>query len=64
MFDGWMWESTSECEDQETIPMPGILPSVQKVVTQPEVLDSEKVEIMFTMPATGSPSQGLPDDPT
>ena len=44
--------------------MPGILPGVQKVVTQPEVLDGKKVEIMFTVPATKSPNQGLPDDPT
>ena len=44
--------------------MSGILSGVQKVVTQPEVLDGEKVEIMFTMPATGSSNQGLPDDPT
>ena len=44
--------------------MPGILPGVQEVVTQPEILDGKKVEIMFTVPATKSPNQGLPDDPT
>ena len=64
MFDGWMREGTPECKDQETIPMPGILSSLQKVATQPEVLNGEKVEIMPAMPATGPSNQGLPDDPT
>ena len=53
MFDGWMRKSTSECEDQETIPMPGILSSLQKVATQPEVLNGEKVEILSTLPPAG-----------
>ena len=59
-----MRESKPECEDQETIPMPGILFSLQKVATQPEVLNGEKVEIMPAMPATGPSNQGLPDDAT